>query len=377
MRPSEERAILARSVRTTRRIALAALVIGLVAFGITAWRFLTPADAGCQTAAWDATPAAGQLPLGWTISASQYDVGRKSMTLLGPAPADTTTSRAVLYATITCYPQGAADSVNRSANAATAAGQTVTPRTDLGDQGFVSADASGATFLQFRRGSVVVYIAASGDATADEVNTVASAFDLGMGGTGGNAPVGSPITPVGSPITGVTSPSIAPGSDVPGSSPSDSPAASAAAAPALEALLPTTVGTIQLTVDSALGTSILGTDQGSRAILAALRADGKTADDLSVAQAYDPTGAADLSLLAVSVKGMSLASMKALVLSTWLAASGAGVTTTTVTLSGHEFTKIDYGDQGSVDYLLAEGDHVILIETGSADIATQAAAALP
>ncbi len=363
--------MLARRVRSTRRIALAALVIALIAAGLTAWRFLTPAASSCQTAAWDATPAADQMPLGWTISASQYDSGRKSMTLLGPKPQASTTNRAVLYATITCYVQGAAESVTRSANAATAAGQTVTTRSDLGDQGFISADASGATFLQFRRGSVVVYLAASGDATSDAVNAVASAFDLAMGGTGAVAPVGTPDIGSAAPST------AAPGSTVPGSLAPGSPSASAAAAPQLEALLPKQVGSIQLTVESALGATILQTDQGSRAILAALRADGKTANDLLVAQAYDPTGAADLSILVVSVKGMSLASMKSLVLSAWLAASGAGVTTSTITLGGHEFTRVDYGDQGAVDYLLAAGDHVLLIETKSADIAAQAAAALP
>ena len=366
LRPSDERALLARGLRRTRRIALAALVIGIALAGFTAWRFLVPSETSCQTAAWDVTPAAAQLPAGWSISATQYDVGRETMTLLGPAPADTTTNRAVLYATVTCYPQGAAESVTRSAAAATAAGQTVTQRTDLGDQGFVSADASGASFLQFRHGDVVVYLAASGDATSDEVNAVASAFDLSMGGTGGNAPVGTLDAGSGNPSAAPSSPAE-----------SVAPSASTAAAPLLEAALPRQVGSVQLTVDSAVGASILGTDQGSRAIVAALRAAGKTASDLLVAQAYDATNASNLSLLAVSVTGMDLNAVKSLVLNSWLAASGAGVTTDSVTMAGHTFTRVDYGDGGAMDYLLAQNDMVIIIETADATVAAQAAAALP
>lgn len=367
--------MLAGIARTNRRLALAALAIALLATGLVAWRFLAPADAGCQTTAWDVSPAVEQLPSGWTISASQYDVSRKTLTLLGPTPQDTTTNRAVLYATVTCYSQGAADSVTRSEAAATAAGQAVAQRTDLGEQGFLATDTSGAMFLQFRRGSVVVYLAASGDATSDEVNAVASAFDLSMSGTAAAAPVGTLDLGAGASLA---APSAAP-SGVPSSpSASESPTASGSpAAPQLEAALPRQVGTTVLTVESAVGTSILGADQGSRAIVAALRAEGKTTDDLLVAQAYDATGVADLTILAVSVTGMKLDAVKSFVLTSWLAASGAGVKTDTIALAGRSFTRVDYGDGGSMDYLLAEGDVVIIIQTADATVAAAAAAALP
>ena len=367
LRPSDERALLAHAARTNRRIAVVALVGALVALGLVAWRFVLPADAGCQSAAWAASPAIDQLPLGWTVSSSQYDVSRKTMTLLGPAPSDGTSNRAVLYATVTCYPQGAAESVSKSAEAAAAAGQTVTSRSDLGDQGFSAADASGAAFVQFRHGNVVVYIAASGDATDSEVEAVASAFDLAMGGDGAAVAIGTPDTAGASPSADQASPgaSVEP-------VPTDSPAA-----PELVAAMPTQVGDVTLTVESALGPDILGDDQGSRAITAALRADGRTPDDLRVAQAYDATDQSDLSILGVSVAGMSLDSVKSLVMTSWLAATGPGVTTDTVTLGGHAFTRIDYGDGGTIDYLLAQGDHVLLIETADAALAAQAAAALP
>ncbi len=355
------------AARTTRRIALAALVLAVVAVGLLAWRFLAPGDAGCQTTAWDVSPAAEKLPAGWTIGATQYDVNRKQMTLLGPAPQDQGTAQAVVYATITCYPQGAAESVTRSASAATSGGQTVTTRSDLGEQGFSATDTSGASFLQFRHGSVVVYLAASGDATLDEVDGIASAFDVSMGGDGAQAPIGTPDTG-----------SAGPTEDLSSAAPSGSPLPSeSAAAPELESLLPTKVGDTTLTVESAIGPTILGDDQGSRAITAALRAEGKQPDDLRVAQAYDPTGTADLTVLAVRVVGMKQDALRSLVMDSWLAASGAGVTDDTVSLAGKTFTRIDYGDQGSKNYLLAEGDTILIIETADADVAARTAAALP
>jgi hypothetical protein len=357
--------------RTTRRIALAALALAIVAVGLTAWRIVAPADAGCQAAAWDVAPVSVELPAGWTTGASQYDVSHKSMSFLGPVPASSTANRAVVYATITCYPQGAADSVTRSADAARAAGQTVTALQNMGEQGFSAADPSGATFLQFRRGSVVVYVAASGAATVHEADAVAAAFDHAMGGAGQPAAVGTPDVSAGASNGSSAGPAAS-------AAPSGQAAASASpAAPDLEAALPTKVGTIALALESALGPTILGSDQGSRAITAALRSAGRSPSDLRVAQAYDPAGQADLAMVAMSVTGMSLDSVRTLVLDSWLAANGAGVKQSTETIAGHTFTKVDYGDNGTLDYVLAEKGRVIIIETTSSAIAAQAAAALP
>ncbi len=192
VRPSDERAQLAEATRRTRTIAMVAVVAALVALGLAAWRFVAPAGSSCQDTAWNTTPKAADLPADWSISASQYDVDRKQMTVVGPAPADANASQAVVYATITCFPSGAADAVTRSADAATAAGQTVTARDDLGDQAFSATDPSNATFLQLRHGDVVVYLAASGDATPSEVDALASAFDKALGGDGGQVAVGTP-----------------------------------------------------------------------------------------------------------------------------------------------------------------------------------------
>jgi len=347
--------------RTSGAIALLALIVAIGAFALVAWRTVAPGDAGCQEAAWDVSPADADLPDGWTVSATQYDLNRKTLSFLGPMPLDEVSGQAVVYATVTCFPQGAADAVTRSAAAAKAAGQSVIDRDDLGDQGFSAADDTGSVFQQFRHGDLVVYLAASGDTSATEVDEVASAFDKALGGDGG---------------------SITPPSDIPTDTsesplPEDSFAAESPAAPDLVAALPTQVGSVTMTADSASGSTILGEDQGSRAILAALRAAGRQPDDLLVAQAYDELGESDLAILGVSVNGMPIAAIKNLVLGPWLAASGDGVTRDTVTLAGKTWTRIDYGDGGTLDYLLAEGDKVFVITTADPDLAAEAAAALP
>ena len=346
---------------------MAALVLSVVGLGLAAWSAITPADGGCQSTAWSTTPDAKDLPAGWTVAASQYDVARKSLSLLGPGSADETGGQAVVYATITCYPDGAADAVTRSADAATAAGQLVTSRNDLGDGGFSAADEAGATFLQFRHDRVVVHLAASGDTTPAEVDRLASAFDRAMGGDGGALAVGT--QDVNTSAVPTTEPATAVPSD--GVLPSDG------TAPELEAVLPTRVGDLVLVVDSATGSLFLADDQVSRAIAAALRADGRAPDDLAVAQAYDETAEADLSILAVRVDGMSEDKVTAFVLQSWLSANGAGVKTDTTTMSGRELTRIDYGDGGRIDYVTTRGAIVIVITTANPDLAAQAVAALP
>ena len=349
---------------------MAALVVAVVGIGLAAFSALAPVDDSCQTSAWNTTPKDTNLPAGWQVASSQYDVSRKSMSLVGPAPADATTTQAVVYATITCYPSGAADAVTRSADASTAAGQTVVSRDDLGDQGFSAADSSGANFLQFRHGRLVVYLAGSGDATATEVDTIASAFDKSLGGDGGAVALGTPAAGSPAASSGPGTGSASPGS-------SDAGAAGSPAAPDLEAKLPTKVGDVVLTIDSTTGSTFLADDQGSRAITAALRASGKVADDLKVAQAYDDTSNSELTIMAIGVDGMSSAKLLPIVLDSWLAASGAGVTQQKVTLGGTEFTRVDYGDEGSMDYVGTKGDAVIVITTPDPAQAAAAAAALP
>jgi len=363
LRPSDERARLASSDRVTRRIAIVALALAIVGTGFAAWRFFAPADPGCQAAAWDTTPVVDELPLGWTIGASQFDLNRRQMTILGPAPQDETTNQAVLYATITCFPQGAAESVTRSSEAATAAGQTVSARKDLGDQGYLAIDASGASFLQFRHGGVVVYLAASRDALGAEVDAVASAFDRALGGDGAAAVTGTPANGGASPSGDI--PSAVASSDVPAESP---------AAPDLESLLPAQVGATTMTIDSALGSTLLSND---RIVTAALRAAGLQQDDLRIAEAYDASAPDGLWIRAISVKGMTGDKLQKFVLESLLIATGPGVKTDKVTLAGKSYTRVDLGDGGPLAYVITRADHAIVIDTTDAALAAQAAAALP
>jgi hypothetical protein len=348
---------------SARVIAVVALVIAAAALGLAAWRFLAPATAGCQTSAWDTTPKEQDLPDAWTVSATQYDLSRKTMSFLGPTPADDTSSQGVIYATVTCFDQGADDSVKRAAQAATDAGQSVIDRDDLGNGGFSAVDDTGAIFLQLRHDKLVVYLAGSGDTSATEVDQVASAFDKALGGDGGAI---TPPTPESSDDLGAVD-SLDPGASEPVESP---------AAPELVARLPEKVGDVTLTPDSASGSTILGEDQGSRAILAALRAAGREPDDLRVAQAYDDSGNTDLSVLVVTVDGLPIDKTKDLVLESWLSATGPGVTRSDAKLAGKDWVRIDYGDEGTKDYLRTDGDDVIVITTSDPAQAEQTAAGI-
>jgi hypothetical protein len=69
--------------------------------------------------------------------------------------------------------------------------------------------------------------------------------------------------------------------------------------------------------------------------------------------------------------------LREIVLDTWLAANGPGVTRSSAELGDRTVTKVDYGDGGSLSYVIVDGDVVILIETGDADLAGQVEAALP
>jgi hypothetical protein len=361
-RPRPVRPPGADAAGTARVIAVAALVLAAVALGLTAWRIVSPAAAGCQTQAWDTAPEASDYPDAWTLSATQYDISRKTMSFVGPAPSDDSSAQAVVYATVSCYEQGAEDSVTRSAKAAQDAGQTVVDRGDLGDGGFSAVDDTGATFLQLRHDKIVVYLAASGDATATEVDQLASAFDKALGGDGGAA---SPPVPVASADLGAVDSLDPNASDAPGSP----------AAADLEARIPTTVGDVTLVPSSYTG-SVFSEDPSGRVIIAALRAAGHGPDDLRVAEAYDDSGGSDLQVQVVTVDGMPVAKAKDLVLDTWLAATGPGVTRDKTTLAGKQWERIDYGDEGSKQYVRTDGGDVIVITTSDPAQAEKTAAGI-
>jgi hypothetical protein len=277
-----------------------------------------------------------------------------------------TGAQGVTYVTITCFAKGAADSVTLSRGASEAAGQTVTDRPDLGDQAYSSTDDSGSVFLQLRHGPIVAYLAASEDVSPPEVDQLASAFDKALGGDGGT-------------IADATAPPVETEAPLESLDPEATEEAvlESPAVPDLVARLPTKVGDLPMLADSATGLTVLGDDQGGRAILAALRADGLDPDAFQVAQALDEQGVSDLSILAIRVAGMDLAKVEAMVFDSWLAASGAGVTRTPVTLGTDEWILVDRGDNLRKDWVRAADGQVIVISTADEALAEQAAAAIP
>jgi hypothetical protein len=342
-------------------LAVLAIVIAGVALGLAVWRTVAPTVVSCQNSVWGAQPAGNALPDQWTVRGTTFDVNRRTTQFAGVDPGDGSGAPNVL-ATVTCFPDGAADAVTRAQAAARDIGQVVTAKTDLSDGGFEATDASGAIFLEFRRADVIVDLVASGGATATDIETLASGFDKALGGQGGSIATPAPST---SGDLGSISPSS-----------SDGTSGLTHNAPELEKLLPTSVGGVPLTVDSALGSTVLTSDAGGRAATAALKAKGKVPDDLRYAEALDQTQAVAVSALAISVNGLSAADTQLMLLD-WFQLSGAGVTHTEVKLAGKAWTRYDLGDEGPSNYFRTDGVAVLVITASDPALAEQAATAMP
>jgi hypothetical protein len=253
-------------------------VVAIVALTLAAWRSVLPGSSSCQSMAWAAAPSAADLPAGWSIAAARYGVDELTMTLVGPAPVDQESAQPVVYATISCFQSDAVTAVSRSREAAESAGHDVSTRDDLGDQAYSAVDPSGASYIQFRHDAVVADLAASAETAPTELEAIVAAIDGMLGGDG--------VPPADATDAPTADPAAVP-SDVPtddATVPTEAPAA-----PELEAALPTSVAGTDLTVESALGTMVLADDAGSRAVIAALRAEGVASEDLQVAQAFDET----------------------------------------------------------------------------------------
>ena len=275
-----------------------------------------PPAAPARTRAWNTTPKAADLPAGWSISASQYDVDRKQMTVVGPAPGRRQRRAGGRVRDHHVLPLGRRrrrDALRRRRDG----------RGPDGDR----ARRPGRPGVQ--RHGPVERRRSSSSATATSSST--------------SPPRATPRrrrstrsprrTTRRSAATAARSRS-APRTPAPrprpsdgGASPSDAAEATVSpAAPDLEAAIPATVGDIALGVQSATGADVLGDDPGARAVAAALRAAGHQPADLLVAYASDQTGASDLTITALSVDGMGAKAMRDLALNAWLPGSGAGVT---------------------------------------------------
>jgi hypothetical protein len=329
----------------------------------------------CRTAAWKAIPDEAQLPEGWTLGSTDLNANGITISIMSSATGgDGTTSPPVVYASVTCYGDGAPAALDANRSAAKAAGSTVTERGGGSDAFDVANASTGSTTTIFRVGGLVAQVADAGDATRTELDTITAAVGRAMGdetaaGTSPNGPDEGPG-----------------GSDEPVGSGEPPDASSAPFAPELEAMLPTSIGDttpgaspgakLALTIDSASATDVFGQDPSSRALAARIRALGKTLDDLQVAQAFDETGAVDIAILGFRLPGADGAKLRSAILETWLSSGAEGVKTTTPTLGGKQVTKIDYGDGSAFEYVYAKGDVVIDIETSDEAIATEVLAGM-
>lgn len=362
-------------------LASIALVLAGLGLAVGAASFLRGGDDACRTAAWDSEPAAGDLPAGWTVSTSQVGIQGLGVSLVGTAT-DEATDAPTIYVTVSCYGADAGAALARSRDRIEAAGEAVTARTDLGDDGYGLSDStSGALAVHFRRGALVAYAATSGTVAQSDLDAVAAAVDTGMRRALG---VGDPQAPATSQASSPDTASSGGPSPSASAAPSATTGAEASpsaspdqAAPELVALLPAEFAGTTLVRDSASGADVLGDDSVSRALAAALRSLGATVDDLRVAQAYDETGTLDLYLLAFSVSGVSGSKLEPAILDTWLSAGADGVTTKTATVGGKEVTIVDYGDGGAISYVRTTADAVVVLQTADAALAAVVVAVLP
>jgi hypothetical protein len=160
-------------------------------------------------------------------------------------------------------------------------------------------------------------------------------------------------------------------SDYPSDAPSDGPSASPVA-PQLEAAMPHSVSNTTLTVESDLGSAILGSDPGSRSFAAAISTLGVTSDNLEVAFAYDEAGALPLTVIGFRLPGVAVAKLKTMVLQAWLSTLVPGVKSADATVGGLPATKVTYSDNGADEYVYIRGDAVFIAETTDVNLATAA-----
>ena len=362
-------------------VAVVLSIVALVVAGIAlAWSLFFSGTRGaddCQARAWDSIPEERDLPDGWTVAATSFFVGNMTVTLEGPT-ADPETGEGVIYTTVTCYGRDSAEALARSRAADSSSGSPTTDLEGIGEEGYQIDDGTGLSAIHFRRGDLVSYLVVAGSVTADELRAAGEAFDQAMiDAKAGDIPSIEPAATAG---PGAESPIVEPPAIDPSALPSGLPVESPAgepASPELDAFLPKEIAGTPFVVETSIATDVLGDDAGSRALTAGLRQLGKTTDDLEVAQAYDPNGTVDLVLFAFRLPGADTEALRSLVLDTWLVAGAEGVTTEEVELGGKTVTHVDYGDDLPGAYLYTVGDVAVIIQTGSEDLAAEAAEALP
>lgn len=354
-------------------LAIGGVILAAVAL-VVAVTGRAPDVTACRTAAWSAVPAVRSLPSGWTITSTDLNANGITTSIVGPTADDGSGNQPVVYASVTCYGDGAATALARSRDAADTAGAKTANRDGLGDEAYTTDDsATGTSSTFFRVGGLVSQIAAAGTIASADLDRITTAVLASMGG---QAVAGGPTSAASSAPSDSGLQASASPSEAASEGPSASPSASISLAPELEAHFPTKVNDTTLTIQSLTGSDILGTDPNSRALTAAVRSLGKESTDLQVVQAWDDTQATDLFLFGFRLEGITGAKLEAVILDTWLSADAAGVTKTQVTLGGKTLTRVDFGDEGTVDYVYRGSDYVLVIDTADEALATAAAAGI-
>ncbi len=146
--------------------------------------------------------------------------------------------------------------------------------------------------------------------------------------------------------------------------------------PALETILPTTVGGVALDVQSVDGSAILTDDGWSTTISDFLTSVDKTATDLHLAEASDPTQGIDVSIDVYHVPGVDGAALSDALLAAWKG-DNPDLVVTDVTLAGSAVKKIDFGQDGvPASYIYARDEYAFDIWTDDETLASEALAAV-
>jgi hypothetical protein len=161
-------------------------------------------------------------------------------------------------------------------------------------------------------------------------------------------------------------------SDDPNAVDDTSPPPDSHEATALEALLPTALSGTPLDAQSWVGDSWLTMDPS---LTSFLTSSGKTPPDLSVAQAYDSTGAILGTVGIYKVAGVDPAAVRDALLTAWKG-DNSDMTTSTVTLGGEKVTKGDFGADIDASYLYVKDGAVYDIETSDEALAAAAMTAI-
>lgn len=348
-------------------LALVGVAMGAAALALTFGRSDT--QASCRTTAWTAVPAASDLPAGWSTVSSRIFVDTLTLTLAGPAASGSTQGPAV-FVSVTCYGADGAAALRRSHEAALAAGATDLLFAAIGDGSFaVRSESAGSTTVYIRRGILSAEVTSPSTVATTTLDPLAKAIDAAMSRAIATGPDGSGAPPAPA-ATATASASPAAGS----AAPSASAAPVSHIAPDLEALLPTTVAGTTLQTQSVPGTSALGSNAASQALLASLQKLGKTAADLEVGVAYDPNGVLGLRMFVYRAKGVTSAELDKALAGSQVANASPVPQQTQVTVSGHKTTKLIYS-QGVVYYYDYDGV-VFVVQASDESLASQALALL-